>query len=331
MAQGKSTFIGDALAFAGSALILVALSCASAAASADDASIDPFTYVGRDATSATGEPNRTWYTVTPDRRLCPSPLCGGYVVKRVNRQNTICADGTRAPSCYVAELDLSSSSGFSPEQQSDVRRAIGHALVRATIDSKPLPPFGDLGVLRVQEAWIGHERIAASGTFVRAKNSGIVCIAFPCPTVDLMRLNRAKASLRIAGVDLGDVTDDPADGYAQLNAPEGLLVAGTLVPVSGPAGAGRELAATEYYLPVLPAKDLCGSRGLPSCEQDEFCHLPATAQCGRADRPGVCEPRPQACTTIFDPVCGCDGVTYSNECVANAAGVSVDHQGAGGK
>eukprot|EP01026_Neomeris_dumetosa_P074126 TRINITY_DN768_c1_g1_i2.p3 TRINITY_DN768_c1_g1~~TRINITY_DN768_c1_g1_i2.p3 ORF type:complete len:237 (+),score=8.54 TRINITY_DN768_c1_g1_i2:147-857(+) len=35
---------------------------------------------------------------------------------------------------------------------------------------------------------------------------------------------------------------------------------------------------------------------------------------------GQCETA-VACTTIYDPVC-CEGVTYSNECVANAEGVS---------
>jgi hypothetical protein len=32
---------------------------------------------------------------------------------------------------------------------------------------------------------------------------------------------------------------------------------------------------------------------------------------------------PRMCTMDWNPVCGCDGKTYSNACSANAAGVSV--------
>jgi hypothetical protein len=76
--------------------------------------------------------------------------------------------------------------------------------------------------------------------------------------------------------------------------------------------------------PVL----ICGGDSIQVCPTDMFCAYTLDAMCGWADATGVCQPEPQACPTIDDPVCGCDGVTYSSECVANASGVAIVSVGA---
>jgi hypothetical protein len=51
--------------------------------------------------------------------------------------------------------------------------------------------------------------------------------------------------------------------------------------------------------------------GNADCKEGYFCSR-AIAYC---NGPGVCVQKPSACITLYDPVCGCDGVTCGNSCV----------------
>lgn len=80
--------------------------------------------------------------------------------------------------------------------------------------------------------------------------------------------------------------------------------------------------------PAAGEGEACGSRGLLSCAEGLFCEYPESSACGETDGPGTCAVAPDACIEIFQPVCGCDGETYANACLASAAEASVRHTGA---
>ncbi len=61
------------------------------------------------------------------------------------------------------------------------------------------------------------------------------------------------------------------------------------------------------------------------CGAGEFCEC-RVASCGKTG--GVCVTRPEVCPEIAAPVCGCDGMTYANDCERQAAGVCKRGSGA---
>lgn len=72
-----------------------------------------------------------------------------------------------------------------------------------------------------------------------------------------------------------------------------------------------------------PTTKACGARAGATCSNTEYCAYEEGQYCGGADAEAVCKPRPDGCIDLYAPVCGCDGVTYANSCVANAAGTGI--------
>ncbi len=70
---------------------------------------------------------------------------------------------------------------------------------------------------------------------------------------------------------------------------------------------------------------VCGGIAGVKCQKGQYCNF--GAHCGVADQQGECATIPEACTQQFDPVCGCDEKSYSNACMAAAAGTSVAGKG----
>jgi hypothetical protein len=82
------------------------------------------------------------------------------------------------------------------------------------------------------------------------------------------------------------------------------------------------LALTAVVVLASPAS--AGDAGIAcmassACTEGQVCSRPI----GTCDQPGACVSKPTSCREVFDPVCGCNGQTYDNECYAALDGASV--------
>jgi len=206
----------------------------------------------------------TYVRVRRDDRHCPSPRCGGYFVQRVNYPTTVCADGRALLECYVAALDLAALAAGATEQTALLARPESW-LVRGYL-GPVLPGSLDFGLLRVTEAWQGHEGQTPLGTFLRVRESLAPCLDAqqnaPCSSFSAAPLNREVPALSAQALALPATTGPDSSALRQLASAEGLLLAASLP--TDPLDEVVRLEASEYYLPlaVPPLTDAGGDADL---------------------------------------------------------------------
>jgi hypothetical protein len=267
-----------------------------------DDSNDPES-ISADGKADTASSTSTYYTLRPDTRRCVYPLCGGEWIKRVNFDTTKCVDGSWADECRVLDVDYSALAFTDVERAGFENSAI---LVRGTI-AKTQVNGSTYGVLKVSEVWKPATETASHGIVYRVNDLGIKCITTPCVAQHEAKLD-STISRNIAGWDLSesDATDAQKDDMSNaFFSGEKVLMAGYNVYVTGPGGQAVQLQANQFYRQV---------EHVATCAANEFNDVQDA--CGTvANVAGICKPVATYCYMLYKPVCGCDGHTYSNDCV----------------
>lgn len=185
----------------------------------------------------------THYLVRPDARMCPSPMCGGAWVRRVNHPVTRCVDGTSSRECYVA--------GARGVPAKLLSALAGNVLARGRIVPAGIEGFPELGRLEAVAAWRPAGPRAPAGATFRVLDTGVRCVTSPCFSLRAVAVEGGSAR-SLSDLDLAPARATASDlrRASRALATEGLLVTGVvrIAAQAGPAGDGRVLVARQIWL-----------------------------------------------------------------------------------
>jgi hypothetical protein len=91
---------------------------------------------------------------------------------------------------------------------------------------------------------------------------------------------------------------------------------------------GGACSEETIVLATIPASDAGGGRAVVRCSSPSDCAAGLFCDKHQCDEAvGVCEAYPAYCSDELHPVCGCDGITYYNDCLRHVAGVTRASEG----
>lgn len=201
------------------------------------------------ATAHSPNGTATYFRVRPDERMCPSPMCGGWWARRVNRDTIVCGNGAAASQCYAASLDLDALQ-LTDDRRASLEQALASktALLRGRLERRPTPAprFDEFDTLVVTEIWLRYGQAKRGGTVFRIEDNGIRCVRAPCFSLHASVLNtthhRNVSSLGLAASGAAPAAVQRARAALDRT---GVMVEGRIVPTGD---GGRTLRASAFWL-----------------------------------------------------------------------------------